>query len=119
MLPKAGNSDILVLAEGREGGQMSMYTVEALKFLLIPIAKRYGLKKLSVFGSVARGDATEQSDVDLLVEVPKDWGLLELGGLYADIEDVVSCSIDLVTTGIEDREFLSRIQQDEVVLYEQ
>lgn len=95
-----------------------MYTIEALKATLTPIAKRYGLKKLSVFGSVARGEATEKSDVDLLVDIPKGWGLFELGGLYSEIEGTLSCSFDLVTTGIEDKQFLSRIQQDEVILYE-
>ena len=96
-----------------------MYTIDALRTTLTPIAKRYGLKKLSVFGSVARGEATENSDVDLLVDTPKGWGLFELGGLYADIENVLSCSFDLVTTGIEDQQFLNRIKQDEVILYEQ
>lgn len=96
-----------------------MYTTESLKTILTPIAKRYGLKRLSVFGSVARGEATEKSDVDLLVDTPKGWGLFELGGLYSEIENELSCSFDLVTTGIEDKQFLSRIKQDEVVLYEQ
>lgn len=95
-----------------------MYTIETLKTTLSPIAKRYGLKKLSVFGSVARGEATEKSDVDLLVDAPRGWGLFELGGLYSEIENALSCSFDLVTTGIEDKQFLDRIRQDEVILYE-
>lgn len=96
-----------------------MYTIEDLKTILTPIARRYGLQKLSVFGSVARGEATEKSDVDLLVDLPKGWGLFELGGLYSGIEEVLACPFDLVTTGIEDRQFLNRIRQDEVILYEQ
>mgnify|MGYP002515507836 CR=1 FL=1 len=96
-----------------------MYTTESLKTILTPIAKRYGLKKLSVFGSVARGEATEKSDVDLLVDTPKGWGLIAFCGLRSDIEDTLNCPIDLVSTGIEDKKFLSRIHQDEVVLYEQ
>lgn len=96
-----------------------MYTIEDLKTILTPIARRYGVNRLSVFGSVARGEATEKSDVDLLVDLPKGWGLLELSGMYVDIEEALNCSIDLVTTGIEDRQFLNRIRQDEVILYEQ
>ena len=57
--------------------------------------------------------------MDLLVDLPKGWGLLELSGMYVDIEEALNCSIDLVTTGIEDRQFLRKIQQDEVILYEQ
>ena len=96
-----------------------MYTTESLKTILTPIAKRYGLKKLSVFGSVARGEAKEKSDVDLLVDIPTGWGLFAFYGLRSDIEDTLNCPIDLVSTGIEDKKFLSRIHQDEVVLYEQ
>lgn len=96
-----------------------MYTVEALKTILTPIAQRHGLKKLSVFGSVARGDMTEASDVDLLVDIPHGWGLFALGGLYSDIESALTCPFDLVTTGIEDRQFLEIIRKDEVILYEQ
>lgn len=96
-----------------------MYTVETLKPILVPIAKRHGVKRLSVFGSVARGEATEKSDVDLLADIPDGWGLFALGGFYADVDDALDCEVDLVTTGIEDRAFLERIQKDEVVLYEQ
>lgn len=96
-----------------------MYTVESLKPILIPIAQRYGIKKISVFGSVARGEATEKSDVDLLVDLPKGWGLLSFYELRSNIESVLTCPIDLVSTGIEDRDFLDIIRKDEVVLYEQ
>lgn len=96
-----------------------MYTIETLKSLLAPIAKRHGAKKLFVFGSVARGEATDKSDVDLLVDAPENWGLFALGGFYADIEDVLTCEVDMVTMGIEDKDFLNRILKDAVILYEQ
>lgn len=95
-----------------------MYTIEKLKSILGPIAKRHGVKKLSVFGSVARGEATDKSDVDLLADVPDGWGLFALSGLYADIEDALTCQVDLVTTGIDDAQFLENIRKDEVILYE-
>ena len=94
------------------------YTIEQLRDILTPIAEKYGLEKLSVFGSIARGEATESSDVDLLVDIPAGWGLFALGGLYSAIEDQLTCSFDLVTTGIDDKDFLDRIRKDEVVLYE-
>ena len=77
-----------------------MYTIETLRSILSPIAKRHGVKKLSVFGSVARGEATDESDVDLLVDIPDGWGLFALGGLYSEIDDALICRVDLVTTGI-------------------
>lgn len=96
-----------------------MYTADSLKTILTPIAKRHGVKKLSVFGSVARGEATESSDVDLLVEVPKGWGLFTFYGLRSDIENALVCPVDLLSSGMDDKNFLGRIRQDEVVLYEQ
>lgn len=96
-----------------------MYTIEALKCVLAPIAKRHGVKKLWLFGSVARGEAREDSDVDLLADVPKGWGLFALGSFYAAVEDALGCPVDLVTTGIEDQAFLESIRKDEVILYEQ
>lgn len=95
-----------------------MYTIESLKSILGPIAKRHGVKKLSVFGSVARGEATDESDVDLLADVPDGWGLFALSGLYGDIEDALACPVDLVTTGIDDAQLLANIRKDEVILYE-
>lgn len=95
-----------------------MYTIEALKTILPPIARRHGVNKLSVFGSVARGDATAESDVDLLVDIPEGWGLFALSGFYADVDDALNCQVDLVTTGIDDAAFLANIQKDEVILYE-
>ena len=96
-----------------------MYTIETLRSILSPIAKRHGVKKLSVFGSVARGEATDESDVDLLVDIPDGWGLFALGGLYSEIDDALTCRVDLVTTGIDDKKFLENIQRDEVIIYEQ
>ncbi len=96
-----------------------MYTTDSLKTILTPIAKRYGVKKLSVFGSVARGEATESSDVDLLVDVPNGWGLFTFFGLRSDIENALVCPVDLLSAGMDDKKFLGRIRQDEVILYEQ
>ena len=42
--------------------------VEEIKSLIIPILKRYGVKKASLFGSFVRGENTERSDIDILVE---------------------------------------------------
>lgn len=45
-----------------------IYTIEELKAIIIPIAKKYGIQKVYLFGSMARGDGDENSDIDLRIE---------------------------------------------------
>ncbi len=61
--------------------------------------ERFGVKSLSVFGSVARGDAGEHSDVDLLVEFEAPVGFFELARLQRHLEQVLGAEVDLVTPG--------------------
>lgn len=94
-----------------------MNTVEQLREILTSIAIRYGVEKMSVFGSVARGDATEHSDVDLLVDMPKNTGLFAFGGLYVDIENALDILFDLLSGGITDKAFLASIRKEEIPIY--
>ncbi len=94
-----------------------IYTIDEIRRKVVPIAKKYGVKKLSLFGSYARGEADDQSDVDFLIERGKIVGIEYFGFVY-DLEDELSCHVDVVTTGISDKEFLADIQKDEVLLYE-
>jgi hypothetical protein len=57
----------------------------------------HGVKSLAVFGSVARGDATEFSDLDMLVEFVRPVGLFEFIRLKKFLEDLTGCKVDLVT----------------------
>lgn len=61
------------------------------------LTDRYGVKTLALFGSVARGDATEQSDIDLLVEFSRPVGLFGLFELQDHLEAVLECPVDLGT----------------------
>ena len=56
-----------------------------------------GVKSLAVFGSVARGDATASSDIDVLVEFNRPVGLFEFIRLKYYLEELTSCRVDLVT----------------------
>ena len=94
-----------------------MFTIEEIRKKSVPIAKKYGVKKLSLFGSYARGDADEKSDVDFLFKKGKILGL-EYFGFVNDLEDEFKCKIDLVSEGISDKNFLNEIKNDEVILYE-
>jgi uncharacterized protein len=60
------------------------------------LAMQYGVSNIRVFGSVARGDATDASDVDLLVTSPPNLGL-RFYGLASDIGDMIGCPVDIVS----------------------
>ena len=96
-----------------------IYTIEQIRRIAAPIAAAYGIKSMRLFGSYARGEATEQSDVDLLIDRGSLRSGFALGGLYADLRDGLRKELDLVTTQGADKEFLLRIQPDEVMIYEQ
>jgi uncharacterized protein len=64
---------------------------------IMEIAARYGVYNIRIFGSVARGNAAEASDVDFLVDIEKGRSLFDLGGFYADLQDLLGCEIDVGT----------------------
>lgn len=94
-----------------------VYTVEQIRRIAEPIARSYGLKSLSLFGSYARGEATEASDIDMLVDCGAVRSAFQMGGLYADLSEGLGKSLDLVTTDHRDKAFLGRIQADQLRLY--
>jgi uncharacterized protein len=63
---------------------------------LIKTAGRYGVSNVRVFGSVARGEEDLDSDIDLLVDLPSDLGLLGLGRLQHELETMLEARVDLV-----------------------
>jgi predicted nucleotidyltransferase len=64
---------------------------------ILQLARRHGAREVRVFGSVARGDAGEGSDVDFLVDMEAGRSLLDLGGLLMDLRDLLGGSVDVVT----------------------
>jgi len=64
---------------------------------ILALAAKHGARNVRVFGSVARGDADEQSDIDVLVQMAPGRSLLDLGGLQYDLEQLLGCRVDVVT----------------------
>ena len=60
------------------------------------IARRHGAVRLRVFGSVARGEATPGSDLDLLADFEAKRDLLDVAGLKLDLEALLGCKVDVV-----------------------
>ena len=84
----------------------------------VPIAQKFGVSRLGLFGSYARGEANGQSDLDFLIDEGQIRELLQYMGFVLDLEDCFGCHVDVVMDGIKDKAFLSQIRKDEVVLYE-
>ena len=90
---------------------MKLMGIEELKSRreeILHVAARHGARRVRVFGSVARGEADERSDVDFLVDLEKGRSLLDLGGLLMDLQDLLGRPVDVVTerglkTRIRDR----------------
>ncbi len=76
-----------------------IYTLEEISRRVRPVAEKYHLKAVYVFGSYARGEAREDSDIDLLIDTcgSEIETLLDLGGLYSDLEDTLEKELSLVT----------------------
>ena len=63
---------------------------------ILQLAAQYGARSIRVFGSIARGEATSESDVDFLVEMEEGRSLLDVGGLLADLETLLGRKVDIV-----------------------
>ena len=76
-----------------------IYTLDEIKKRILPVIEKYGIPAMYLFGSYARGEATEESDLDFLVDTTGTnlTSLLSLGALYCDLEEVFQKNIDLIT----------------------
>lgn len=71
--------------------------IEQHRSEILAIAARHGIRDVRVFGSMARGDVGETSDVDLLVSLPPQRTGLSLGALLMDVQDLLQRRVDVVT----------------------
>ncbi len=85
---------------------------------LIEICRRNDVSMLGVFGSVARGEATAQSDVDLLVEFSNRKSLLAVISLERQLSDALGRKVDVLTEAALSPYLRSRILRDLKVIYE-
>ena len=95
-----------------------IYSIEELQKLVSPIAADYGIENVYLFGSYARGEARENSDIDLRIDKGALRGYIELSGFELDLEDALGAEVEVMTTGGLSDNFLQRIANEEVLLYE-
>ena len=67
-----------------------------IKKYAIPILKRYGVSKAALFGSIIKNRMEPESDIDILVQIDSDIGLLEFVGLKLELQEALNRNVDLV-----------------------
>lgn len=105
---------------------MLPYSIDEIRRRVVPVAKKYQLATVFLFGSYARGEATVDSDVDLLIDLTNSTvhGFV-LGGLYNDLEEALGVSVDLVSVASleqpggfpSDRLLRENIDREKIMIY--
>ena len=109
-------------------------TIGDIRKRVIPIVIKYGINTFSLFGSYARNEANENSDLDFVMDKGDLKGLqyvslvqdledefkkgLQYVSLVQDLEDEFNCHVDVVSKGSSNKKFLEAISKEEVLLYE-
>lgn len=83
---------------------------------ILQLAARYGTSNVRVFGSVARGEARPDSDVDFLMTFPDTTSIFDMIGLWFDLKELMERDVSLIADAIDDKRFLNPILKDAVVL---
>ena len=95
-----------------------MLTIDEIKTAVSKVGKKYGIKNAYLFGSYARGEANENSDVDIIIDRGKIDGLIELSGFRLDLIDELNGNdVDVITLGGIRPKFFELIKNDRILLY--
>lgn len=104
----------------------TIYTIDELKQKIAPVAEKYSVPAVYIFGSYARGEATDESDVDVLIQregsIIRGW---LMGGFYEELQESLGKELDLVTVEALEQEttmeqspwFAKNIRTDIVKIY--
>ena len=95
---------------------LTLHELRAMRDEILKLAEQYRTFNVRIFGSVARGEATPDSDVDFLVSVLPNTSIFELVGLWLSLQDLLGCEVNLSTDeGLKDH-FKRQVLQDAVAL---
>lgn len=94
-----------------------MYSAADIQKIVSPIAAKYGVDRMYLFGSYATGKNTPSSDVDFRIDKGKVRGM-QMAFLLSDLEDALHLPVDLLSTSALDARFLQSIKGEEKLIYE-
>jgi predicted nucleotidyltransferase len=91
--------------------------IEEIKETIVPVLIRHQIIRAGIFGSVAKGEATSKSDIDILVELGNEISLLEFVGIKYELEDLLGRKVDLVEYQAVKPRLKNRILSEEIRIY--
>jgi hypothetical protein len=90
--------------------------VSEIKTQIMPILKKYGVKRASIFGSAVRREMKEGGDIDILVEIDEDISLLDFVALKLELEETLGRKVDLVEYDTIKPRLREQILKEQVVI---
>ena len=126
---KKSDADLICFLEGLENRNKYIlslikkdfknetYTIKQIKTIIKPILNKYGITDINLFGSYARGEATEYSDVDIYCDMGNIKTFIDVGILEDELEAALNKKVDIIfkTSEIDDY-FKSQIMEDMIKL---
>lgn len=102
------------MADKKFGVIIKKNEIDLIKQKIIKILKKNKVKRAGIFGSYARGEAKKNSDVDILLEPPKNISLLDLSGLKIELEDKLNKKVDIISYNYIHPKLKEKILKSEV-----
>ena len=107
-----------------ENNEANILSLETIKKMLIPIAEKYEIKSITIFGSYARNEASPQSDVDIMIDGGNYQGLIEYMNMINEMKGTLKKDVDVVTLSVlkksklkSDIYLLGNIEKEGVKIY--
>ena len=94
-IKRVGTPPFVIYVSPKEN-EKKLLQLEQIKRKVLPVLKKACVTKAAIFGSHVRGDNTQESDIDILIELPDEATLFELGGLKVDLEEKLHRKVDVV-----------------------
>ena len=95
---------------------MNLKQLKAYREDILAIANQYHAPNIRVFGSVARGEATEDSDVDFLIDVPPEQTLFDLIRLTRSLSELLGCEVDVAQSTVLHPRIRDEVLQNAIFL---
>lgn len=94
-----------------------IYTLDEIKAVIAPIARKYNLREVYLFGSYARGEATAKSDIDLVMNFSDTITLFTYAEIIDELEELFGKKVDVVSHNSASPRLLYQIIDEEVLMY--
>lgn len=126
-LDEVGNKQGYIKELIRENicGKKEVLSVDAIGLMVLPVVQKYGINKVTLFGSYARGDAKAESDIDLLIECDKIRNMEDYLGLQEGLKKAIGRNVDIVMTDALEtdntrpaKRLREHTERDKVIIYE-